>query len=76
MPDSILNQRLITAIRSNACSIAKEIVRDGDISKADLPFNLDNPGDDPHFHEICKSIAIQMEDHMNDLIIQAITGEF
>ena len=75
MSDSILTQRLITAIRSNACSIAKEIVRDGDIAKADLPFNLDNPGDDPRFHEICRSIHLQMEDHMIDLIIEAITGE-
>ena len=69
-------QRLITTIRTETCNIAKEIVRDGDMSKTDLPFNLDNPGDDPHFHEICKSIAVMMEDHMHDLITQAITGEY
>jgi hypothetical protein len=46
------------------------------MAKTDLPFNLDNPGDDPHFHEVCKSIAVMMEDHMHDLITQAITGEY
>lgn len=76
MSSSILTQRLITTIRSETCKTAKEIVREGDIAKANLPFNLDNPGDDPRYHQICKSIAIMMEDHMQELINQAITGEY
>ena len=76
MADSILVQRLITTIRSEVCNVAKEIIRDGDLSKDDLPFNLDNPGDDERFHVVCKSIAFEMEDHMLELITQAITGEY
>lgn len=76
MSSSILTQRLIIAIRSEICNFAKEIVREGDIAKTDLPFNLDNPGDDPHFHQLCKSIASMTEDHMQQLIIQAVTGEY
>ncbi len=76
MTSSVFEQRLITEIRRNACLIAQEIIKDGDMAKADLPFNLDNPGDDPHFHQVCKSIAVMMEDHMHDLITQAITGEY
>ena len=72
MADSTLVQRLITVIRSEICNIATEVVRDGEMSETDLPFNLDNPGDDPHFHEICESIAVMMEDQMYELITQAI----
>ena len=76
MADSILVQRFITTIRSEICNVAKEIIRDGDLSKDDLPFNLDNPGDDPHFDEVCKSIALEMEDHMLELITQSLLYEY
>jgi hypothetical protein len=76
MADSILEQRLITEIRRNACLVAAEMIRDGDMAKADLPFNLDNPGDDPHFHEVCKSIARDLQDQMFELIDAHLTGEY
>ena len=76
MSSSILTQRLITTIRSQICHTAQDIITDGDIAKTDLPFELDNPGDDPHFHQLCKSIAIMVEDYMQELICQAITGEY
>jgi hypothetical protein len=68
-------QRLITTIRTETCQIAEEIIRDGAMSKADLPFNLDNPGDDPRFHAVCQSISVMMQEHMYELIEFAITGD-
>ena len=75
MTSSDLTRKLITEVRRNACLIAAQMVSDGDIAKADLPFNLDNPGDDPHFHQVCTSIAHEIEYHMFELIDAHLTGE-
>lgn len=76
MSNSIIVKRLITTIRTEICGIAKEIIRDGDLSKEDLPFNLDNPGDDQRFHDICTSIAHSIDHHMYEQICLALTGEY
>jgi hypothetical protein len=76
MTESILETRIKVAARQQLCSIAREIIAEGDIKKRDLPFNLDNPGNDPRFHQICNAITVQMMDTMSELVCSALTEEY
>jgi hypothetical protein len=76
MATATFRQRLTPEIRTSLCQLAQEMLRDSDMPRSAIPFNLDNPGDDPEFHAVVASIAEQMEDHMHDLMVQAITGDY
>lgn len=44
------------------------------LKPADRPFNINNPGDDPHFHKVVASIKEDLILHMAEKCAEVIEG--
>jgi len=45
-----------------------------DMQPADRPFNVYNPGDDPHFHQVVADIKEDLLQHMAELVEERLTA--
>lgn len=72
MTNTEFQSRLKTEIRSTLCKLAKFHVDSEWIHIDDVPFSLENPGDDPHFQQVVQSIAEQTIDHCIQLCEQSL----
>jgi len=69
-------KRMNVEVRGMVCNMAREMIKDGDVTEADLQFSLANPGDDPEFHALCQHIVEYIDEKMYEIVTANITGGF